>query len=163
MPADCTEALDRDFEPVHRKPAVRCCDLGSMGNAPASCAEFVERDAAQFDRQSDRASASDLIEHPGHRGLVGAHVRTEDVVALIAQRMGKGPHQFLLALRIHARVGAQHRFASAMAQPRRRIFQGHSPGQSGTLERRHIGRHAQAADRRSGRDIVDHQRCLQLQ
>ena len=68
--------------------------------------------------------------------------------------MSKGPNQSLLFFRIHLRVADEHGFAAAMGESRRRILQGHGPGQTSAFKHAHILCHAQAADGRAGGDIV---------
>jgi hypothetical protein len=107
--------------------------------------------------------AADLVLDPGHAFLVGAHVGAEDVAGLAGQRRGEGAQQALLVCLGHLRVAEDHRLAAAVAEPRRRVLQGHGPGQAGALLERDVGRHAQAADGGPGGDVVDHQDAAQAE
>ncbi len=155
------EALDRDPRPVERDAEMAGGHVSGAGEPEARRAELVERDPPQRRGQPD--GAADLVVHPGHAGLVGAHVGAEHVVALVAERVREGANEPLLPVARHPRIAPQHRLPAPVTEARRRVLHRHRAREAEALVGRDIGRHAQAADRRAARHIVDDEDGLQAE
>ncbi len=149
------EALDHHASPVEGDPDVGRGDLRRVPQAEARRAELVEGNPADLAGQAH--GAADLVLHPGHAALVGAHVGPEDVVALAAQGVGESAHQLLLALARGGGIAVEHRLPAAVGESGRGVLHAHRTRQAEALVGAHVGRHAQAPDRRTGGDVVDHQ------
>jgi hypothetical protein len=68
----------------------------------------------------------------------------------------------LAKARINPRIANDDRFTTAVQDPGSRIFERHGARQPHAFLDSHVRRHADAADRRSHRDVVDDQHGLQL-
>jgi hypothetical protein len=79
---------------------------------PSRGADFVQRDTAEFPRQACAAAA--LILYECHRGLIGAHVGTRDVVGDAPDALCERADPLLLEVRIHQRVAEDHRLRAAV-------------------------------------------------
>ncbi len=126
-----------------------------MAYAPAGCAQLIQGNAADLAGKTYRAA--DLVIHPGHALLIGAHVRAKDILVDIGKGARHGPDEFLLAGLVHFRIAEQDRFTAAVPQAGRRVFHGHGPRQAETFAGADVRRHAQAADGRPHGHIVHHQ------
>ena len=126
-----------------------------MAQAETGDADFIQRDTAELARQPHRAA--NFILDPGHADFVGAHVRTEDILLDFLQRAAESADQRFFLRPRHFRVADQYRFAAAVGQARGGALESHRARQPGTLLEGRVRRHAHAADRRSARDVIDHQ------
>ena len=128
-------------------------DLGADGDAEPSRADLVERDATNLSRQPD--GAADLIGHPCHAALVGAHVGSGDVVLKTANGVAETADQLLFFGLGHGRVAEDDRFAAAVRERRRGVLEGHGARQAEALLGARGGCHAHAADRGPAGDVVN--------
>ena len=83
------------------------------------------------------------------QAFVRPHVRAEDVVRLVPERMGERANEALLPYARHPRVAAQHRLAAAVGETGGRVLQGHRARETETLRGGDVRGHAQASDRRA--------------
>ncbi len=155
MAAHRAKALYHKARTGKGKVAVLDRNLYRLLNTEPGGTDHVQGNAAQLKGQTH--GTADFILDPGHAFLIGAHVRTENIILLITQGMGKGTNQQFLFSRIHLRVTAKHGLAPAMGKSRCRVLQGHGPGQTGTFDRAYIRRHAQSSNGGAGGDIVYHE------
>ena len=126
--------------PRRARPQCERRHLRGVPDAPAGRAELVERDSAEGGRQPDRAA--DLVLDPCHAGLIGPHVRAEDVVVLAAKRVRERPDEPLFFVGRHAGVAAQDGFAAAVRKARGGVLQRHRAREANALLDAHVRRHA---------------------
>ncbi len=157
VPADRAEPLHRDARALELQAAELLRDLGGDGNAEPGRADLVERDAADLARQAHRAA--DLVLHPRHGRLVGAHVGAGDVLLQVGDGGGESAHQPLLLGGRHGGVAEDHGFGAAVGKAGRGVLEGHGAREAEALLGAHVRRHAGAADGRPrGRVVDDHDR-----
>ena len=153
MPADGAEALHRHLCALQLDLGIVLGGLGGDHQAVAGRADFIERDAAQLARQTDRTP--DLVPDPGHGGLVCSHVRPGNVLGEMADGGGEGAHQPLLVGRRHRWIAEDHGLGAAMGQRSGAVLECHGAGEAKALLRAHILGHAGATDGRSRSSVVD--------
>ena len=129
---------------------------------PGTPSAAVDAKIKGFIKKRVPDSATDLVPHPTHAALIGAHVGAEDVLLDLGQRTGKATDQFFFLLRGHRRVTVEHRLATAVGQVRRGVLKSHGPRQPKALLRADIRRHPDPADRRPPGHVIHHQRPPQV-
>ncbi len=78
-----TEALDDDSSPVHIEVTVLKGNFCGVTEAPPRRPDLVEGDSTEVAGQPHHPT--DLILHPGHALLIGAHVRSEYILLNFSQ------------------------------------------------------------------------------
>ena len=106
MHAHRAEALHYHSGAVELYFPVSRGDLRHVADAPASGADFIQRDAAELSRQAH--GPADLVPYPRHAAFVGAHVRAEDILLVAAQGASEGPYQPFLVRRRHPGIAEQY-------------------------------------------------------
>ena len=126
-------------------------DLGADRQAEAGRADLVQRNPAHYARQA--GASSYLVSNPCHARLVRAHIGSGDVLRKIANGLREGAYEPLL---IHLLgLGDDSGFPPTVRQTGTRILEGHGTREPEDLFRRHVGRHAYAAQGRTAGDVVD--------
>jgi hypothetical protein len=97
-----------------------------------------------------------LILDPAHAELVRSHIRAGDVIGNVSDRPGERAYHLLLSLRRHSWIAEDHRFAATMRETGGGVLPGHGAGEAKAFLSGDVGRHPDAADRRTACRIVDH-------
>jgi hypothetical protein len=155
VPSHRPEALHRHPRPLELDGAEALRDLPADRQPEAGGADLVQRDPPHLGGQAD--GAADLVLNPGHAPLVGAHVGARDVVGDLPETAGEGADQPLLLPGGHPRIAEDHGLAATVGEAGGRVLQRHGARKTECLFQAHVGGHAHPADRRPGRDVVDHQ------
>ena len=104
--ADRAEALHCNTGPIHFAVRVLTRCQRRDDHAESGRADLIQRYAAELPRQPN--AATDLVQHPCHRRLVGTHVGASDIVGDRSDRIGKCTHQLFLRGRVHGWIGKYH-------------------------------------------------------
>ncbi len=97
--ADRAEALHGDARALELDAGFGGRNLGGNRETETRRADFIQRDAAQLARQADRTA--DLVPDPGHRKLVGSHVRARNEVDDVPDRRRESADDPLFLRGVH--------------------------------------------------------------